>query len=146
MEVCIQRHAPAALLPIIIRYPSYRRLKGSQCRSSRTRKIPPATGFDPQTVHSVTSCCTNYATPTRIFQTCFKIKFPYFFGCVKTVIINSLKYSRVYKYSLSTSQKAQRVTISTTNCVMLFRKICYLLREWYTPRRSSERTKFTGRK
>jgi hypothetical protein len=41
--VCAQCHAPAALPPRKTRYPSYRRLGGSQGQSGRVRKISPPT-------------------------------------------------------------------------------------------------------
>jgi hypothetical protein len=44
------------------RYPLYRRLGGHQGRSGQVRKISPPPGFDPRTVHSVTSSYTNYVT------------------------------------------------------------------------------------
>jgi hypothetical protein len=43
-----QRRAPAALSPRKTRYPSYRRLGGSQGWSGRVWKFSPLRGFDPQ--------------------------------------------------------------------------------------------------
>ena len=43
-------------------YPLYRRLGGPQGQSGQVRKISPPPGFDPQTVHPVAICYTNYAT------------------------------------------------------------------------------------
>jgi hypothetical protein len=45
MGVGGQRHAPAALPPVMTRYPLYRRLDGPQGRSGRVRKISPPTGI-----------------------------------------------------------------------------------------------------
>ena len=53
-----QHYAPAALPPGKTRYPLYRRLGGPQGRSGRVRKISPTPGFDPRTVQSVASRCT----------------------------------------------------------------------------------------
>jgi hypothetical protein len=58
-----QCHAPAALPPGNTRYPLYRRVGGPQNRCGRVRKISPPTGFDPQTVHPVTSLYTDCAIP-----------------------------------------------------------------------------------
>ena len=63
MEVGGQRHAPVALPPVNTRYPLYRKLGGPQGLSGRVRKISPPPGFDPRTVQSVASRCTNYAIP-----------------------------------------------------------------------------------
>ena len=54
-----QHHAPAALPPGKNRYPLYRRLGRPQGRSGRVRKISPPPGFDPGTVQSVASRCTD---------------------------------------------------------------------------------------
>ena len=59
------RHAPAALSPGKTRYPLYRRLGGPQGRSGQMRKISFPPGFDPQTVHPVTSCYTDWAIPAH---------------------------------------------------------------------------------
>ena len=45
-----QGHAPAALPPGKIWYPSYRRLGGPHGRSGQVRKISPQPAFDPRTV------------------------------------------------------------------------------------------------
>jgi hypothetical protein len=50
MGVGGQRHAPAALPPVITRYPLYRRLGRPQGRSGRVRKISPPPGFESRTV------------------------------------------------------------------------------------------------
>jgi hypothetical protein len=44
-----QRHVSAALFPVKIRYPLYRRLGGPQVRSGQVRKISPTPAFDPRT-------------------------------------------------------------------------------------------------
>jgi len=48
-----QRHAPAAFPPGNSRYPLYRRLGESQCRSGSVRKTSPKPGFDRRTVNPV---------------------------------------------------------------------------------------------
>ena len=48
------------------RYPSYRRLRGSQGRSERARNISPTPEFDPQTVQPLGSRQTDYANPAHI--------------------------------------------------------------------------------
>jgi hypothetical protein len=40
-----------------------KRLGGPQGRCGRVRKILPTSGFDPQTVHHVSSCCIDDAIP-----------------------------------------------------------------------------------
>jgi hypothetical protein len=50
-----QRHVLAALPPGKTRYPLYRRLRGTQGRSGRVRKISSPPGFDPRTVQPVAS-------------------------------------------------------------------------------------------
>jgi len=52
-----QRHAPAALPPGKTRYTLYRRLGLDGCGKSR----PPPPGFDPRTVQTVASRCTDKA-------------------------------------------------------------------------------------
>jgi hypothetical protein len=64
--VGVQRHAPAALPPGKTRYPLYRRLGGSQCRSERVRKISPPPGFDTRTVQPVASRYTDWAIPAHV--------------------------------------------------------------------------------
>jgi len=54
-----QRHAPAALPPRKTRYPLYRRLVGSPAWTGG--EISPLPAFDPRTVQSVVSHCTDYA-------------------------------------------------------------------------------------
>jgi hypothetical protein len=49
MGVGGQRHAPAALLPGMTRYPLYRRLGRPQGQSGRVLKISPSPGFDART-------------------------------------------------------------------------------------------------
>jgi hypothetical protein len=44
------------------RYPLYRRQGGPQSRSGQVQKISPPPGFDPQTIQSVASHYTDYAT------------------------------------------------------------------------------------
>ena len=61
MGVGGQHHALAALPPQKTRYPLYMRLGGPQSRSEQVRKISSPMGFDPWTVQSVASRCTNYA-------------------------------------------------------------------------------------
>jgi hypothetical protein len=56
-----QHHAPAALPPVMTRYPLYRRLGGPQGRSGRMQKISPPPGFDPRTVQLVASRYTDWA-------------------------------------------------------------------------------------
>jgi len=60
-----QRHAPAALTPGKIRYPSYRTLGGPQGRSGRVLKTSPPPGFDPRTVQPVASRYTGWAIPAH---------------------------------------------------------------------------------
>jgi hypothetical protein len=55
MGVGGQRHAPAALIPGMTRYPLYRRLDGPQGLSGWVWRISPPPGFDPQTVQPVAS-------------------------------------------------------------------------------------------
>jgi len=50
-----QRHAPSALPPGKTRHPLYKTLGGPQSRSGQVQKILPPPGFDPRTVHPVTS-------------------------------------------------------------------------------------------
>ena len=66
MGVGGQHHAPAALSPGKTRYPLYRRLRGTQGRSGRVRKISPPSGFDPRTVQLVASRYTDYAIPAAL--------------------------------------------------------------------------------
>ena len=54
-----QRHAPAALPPVMTRYPLYRRLGRPQGRSGRVLKISPSPVFDPRTVQLVASRYTD---------------------------------------------------------------------------------------
>ena len=61
MEVGVQGHAPAALLPGKTRYPLFRRLGGPYGRSERVKKISPTTGFDPRIVFYVVSRYTDWA-------------------------------------------------------------------------------------
>ena len=63
-----QPHAPAALLPVKIRYPLYSMLGGYQSRYGQVRKISPPTGFDPRTVQPVASRYTDWAIPVPIFS------------------------------------------------------------------------------
>ena len=65
MRVGGQHHAPAALPPVMTRYPLYRRLGGPQGRSGRVRKISPSpsAGFDPRTVQPVASGYTDWTIP-----------------------------------------------------------------------------------
>jgi hypothetical protein len=65
MGVGGQRHAPAALPPVRIRYPLYRRLGGLQGRSGRVLKISPPPGFDPRNVQPVASRYTDWAIPAH---------------------------------------------------------------------------------
>ena len=60
MRVGGQRHAPAALVPGMTRYPLYRRLGGPQSRSGRVRKISPPPGFDPRAMQPLASRYTDY--------------------------------------------------------------------------------------
>ena len=62
MEVGGRRHAPAALPPGTTRHPLCRRLGGPQSWSGSVRKISAPPGFDPRTIQSVASRCTDYAT------------------------------------------------------------------------------------
>ena len=82
MGVGGQRHAAAALLPGMTRYPLYRRLGGPQGRSGRVRKISPPSGFDLRTVQPVASRCTGGAIPARYDQYAWK------FAHLRTVYIN----------------------------------------------------------
>jgi hypothetical protein len=66
MGVGGQRHAPAALLPGMTRYPLYSRLGWPQDRSGRVLKISPPPGFDPWTVHLAASRYTDYAIHTML--------------------------------------------------------------------------------
>jgi hypothetical protein len=62
-------HPGRNLPPGKTRYPSYRRLGGSQDRSGLVRKISPPPGFDPRTVRPVVSRYTDSATrPTQNIQ------------------------------------------------------------------------------
>ena len=61
-----QCHVSDALPRGETRYPLYRRLRGPQGRSGRIRKISLSPGFDLRTIQPVTSCSTDYATPTNI--------------------------------------------------------------------------------
>jgi len=63
MEVGGQRYTPAALPPGKTRYPSQRRLSGSQGQSGRVRKNSPPSVFDPWTAHPVESRYNNCAIP-----------------------------------------------------------------------------------
>jgi len=64
MEVGGQRHSPAAVPPGMTRYPSYRRLGGTQSRSGRLRKISPPQGIDPRTVQPAASRYTALSRAT----------------------------------------------------------------------------------
>jgi hypothetical protein len=59
MEVDGQSYAPVTLSLEKTRYPLYRTLGGTQGRNGRARNISPPPGFDPQTVHPVTSRYTD---------------------------------------------------------------------------------------
>jgi hypothetical protein len=61
MGVGDHRHAPAALSPGKTRCPFYRRLGWPQGRFGRVQKISPPLGFDPRTVQTVASRCTDWA-------------------------------------------------------------------------------------
>jgi hypothetical protein len=61
-----QRHDSADLPPGKTRYPLYRRLGGLHGRSGQVWKIFPPRGLDSQTVHSVSSLYTAWATPVRL--------------------------------------------------------------------------------
>jgi hypothetical protein len=63
MGVGGQRHAPAALLPGMTRYPLYRRLGSPQDRSGRMLKVSPPPGFDPRTVQPVANRYTRLSYP-----------------------------------------------------------------------------------
>jgi len=65
MGVGGQRDAPVALPPKKTRYPFYRKLTGPQERSGRMRKISPTPGFDPRTVQSLASRCTDRVIMVR---------------------------------------------------------------------------------
>ena len=52
----------STLSPGNTQYPFYRRLGGPQARSGQAPKISSPPGFDPWTVQSVASRCTNWAT------------------------------------------------------------------------------------
>jgi hypothetical protein len=71
MGVGGQRHAPAALPPVMNRYPLYRRLGGPQGRSGRVRRISPPPGFDLRTVHLVASRYTDYAIPAHVINVAY---------------------------------------------------------------------------
>ena len=60
MGVGGQRHASAALPLEVARYPLYKRLCGPQGHCGQVREISLPPGFDPRTVQTVASCCTNY--------------------------------------------------------------------------------------
>jgi hypothetical protein len=66
MGVDGQRHAAAALLPGMTRYPLYRRLGRPQGRSGRVLKISPPLGFNPWTIQLVASRYTNYTIPAYV--------------------------------------------------------------------------------
>jgi hypothetical protein len=55
MEVGVQRHAPATLIPGKTRYPLYKGLGGLQSRYGEVRKYSHPPGFDPRTVQLVAS-------------------------------------------------------------------------------------------
>jgi hypothetical protein len=67
MGVGGQRHAPAALLLGMIRYPLYRRLGGPQGRSGWVLEISPPPGFDPRTIQLVASRYTEQLYPSPVF-------------------------------------------------------------------------------
>jgi hypothetical protein len=56
-----QRHPLAAFPPGKNQYPLYRWLGGPQSQSGLVRKISPPPGFDPWTVHPITSRYTDWA-------------------------------------------------------------------------------------
>jgi len=61
MGVGVQFHALTALLLGKTLHPLYRRLGGPQAWAGQVQKISPPPGFEPQTVHPVASCYTDYA-------------------------------------------------------------------------------------
>jgi rRNA maturation protein Nop10 len=63
MGVGGQRHAPAALPPVMTRYLLYSRLGRPQGRSGRVLKISLPPRFDPPTVYLVASRYTDYDIP-----------------------------------------------------------------------------------
>ena len=63
MGMGCRRHASAALLLGMPRYPLYSKLGEPQGWSGRVPKISPAPGFDPRTVQSVGSRYTDCAIP-----------------------------------------------------------------------------------
>ena len=71
MEVGVQGHALAALLPGKARYPLHRSIGGPHGWSGRVRKISPLPpGFDPRTVQPVASRYTDWAIPAHsVFST-----------------------------------------------------------------------------
>ena len=64
MGVDGQRHAPAALIPWIPRYPLYRRLGEPHGQTVRKILHPPP-GFHPRTVQPVANRYTNWAIPVH---------------------------------------------------------------------------------
>jgi hypothetical protein len=70
-----QRHASAALPPVKTRYPSHRKLVGTQGRSGQVRKISPPPRFDPRTVQAVAIHYTNWATPAHNISAYFSLMF-----------------------------------------------------------------------
>ena len=56
-----QRHAPAALPPVITRCPLYRKLGGPQSPPGRVRKISSPQEFDSRTVQTLASSYTDWA-------------------------------------------------------------------------------------
>ena len=68
MWVGVQRHAPVALPPGMLRYRLHRRLGGTQGLSGRMRKISPPSGFDPRIVQPVASRNTDYAISAHMIK------------------------------------------------------------------------------
>ena len=60
-----QHHATAALLPGKTWYQLHWKMGRPEGSSGRVRKISPAPGFDPPTVHPVASCYTDWVIAVR---------------------------------------------------------------------------------
>jgi hypothetical protein len=100
MGVGGQRHAPAALPPVMTRYPSYRRLGRPQGWFGRVLKISPPPGFDPRTVQLVASRYTTYSIPICQLFKLININFIILYLIFWIFLIGFIVCNLIYIYSI----------------------------------------------
>jgi len=114
-----------SLSPGKTRYPFYRRLGGTQCRSGQVRKISPPPGFDPRTVQPVASRYTDYATRPTIYYSIPSIFVTELFRAQNLCSINinvrhsALCHTLYFYLSVSHNyHNKQRLFINRLFCIM----------------------------